>query len=55
MFKSGAKHWVGSVSSRNGWAAALARNGLDRTQGHLKTIVVERNAAAYHNSTKDRL
>jgi hypothetical protein len=31
MTKSAGEHWVCSVLSRHGWAAALTRDGLERT------------------------
>jgi hypothetical protein len=31
MTKSAGEHWVCSVLSRYGWAAALTRDGLERT------------------------
>lgn len=31
MTKSAGEHWVCSVLARNGWAAALTRDGLERT------------------------
>lgn len=31
MTKSAGEHWVASVLSRHGWAAALTRDGLERT------------------------